>query len=192
METTSRCSKLGALAMVLLLLGLVAVAQTTLTDIENAATEERIAHGFPEGEPAISVFSRKMIDASGAVVVDADETTSLARQHSTNVSITGGTLAGATLTNSAIVPKTASVALDSGVLALPDSGTVVTVTGTGGVASVSGATAGEVFYLINGTGGALVLTNSATLEVRGGSDLTLGVNEIATLVTRGTTNGSVH
>jgi len=78
----------------------------------------------------------------------------------------------------------ASVAISSGVVALPVASNVVAITGTGPVSSFSGGALGAVYFLINGTGGALTLTHAAGLFCRGAANLVLANTESATLIVR--------
>jgi hypothetical protein len=77
-----------------------------------------------------------------------------------------------------------SVAIAANVLALPSDSNVVTVTGTSPINSFTGGDLGTVYYLVNGTGGALTLTHSATVFCRGSANLVLAATEAATIIVR--------
>jgi hypothetical protein len=90
------------------------------------------------------------------------------------------------------VNDAASVALVANVLPLSGvNANVITITGTSPFSTVSGLTVGAVYYLINGTGGNLTVTHSASLYCPGATNLVLGSTQAAILIPRSSTTASI-
>ena len=97
------------------------------------------------------------------------------------------------VTNSASleVNDVASVALVSNNLSLSGiNANIITITGTSPLTTLSGLTVGAKYSLINGTGGNLTITHSASLFCKGAANLVLANTECSNLIPRSTTTGS--
>lgn len=78
------------------------------------------------------------------------------------------------------------------ILALPSNANVLRLTNNNAISGVSGGVLGAFYFLINQSGTNLVISNSATITVRGGTNITLGTNQSATLIATTATNATVH
>jgi hypothetical protein len=82
-------------------------------------------------------------------------------------------------------------AADTGILDLPSNANVIRLTNNNAISGVSGGVLGAFYYLVNQTTNAVTISNVGGITVQGGTPLTLGANQAATLVATGATNASV-
>jgi hypothetical protein len=68
---------------------------------------------------------------------------------------------------------------------------VIRLTNNNAISGVSGGVLGAFYYLVNQTTNAVTISNVGGITVQGGTPLTLGANQAATLVATGATNASV-
>ena len=87
--------------------------------------------------------------------------------------------------------QTASLGPTSFRLVLPDNANVLRLTNNYPISDISNGRLGAFYYLINESGSPITINNTNGITVQGGTPLTLGVNEAATLVATAATNVSV-
>lgn len=113
---------------------------------------------------------------------------------STNVTV-NGTLTVKSLTTTDPVgwalDAVQTAAATNGVLTLPDAANVLRITNANAISSVTNGRLGAFYYLVNQTTNNLTISNAGGITVQGGTPLTLGANQAATLVATGPTNASV-
>jgi hypothetical protein len=86
---------------------------------------------------------------------------------------------------------TQTAAATNGILDLPSNANVIRLTNNNAISGVSGGVLGAFYYLVNQTTNAVTISNVGGITVQGGTPLTLGANQAATLVATGATNASV-
>jgi hypothetical protein len=86
---------------------------------------------------------------------------------------------------------TQTAAATNGILALPSNANVIRLTNNNAISGVSGGVLGAFYYSVNQTTNAVTISNVGGITVQGGTPLTLGANQAATLVATGATNASV-
>jgi hypothetical protein len=112
---------------------------------------------------------------------------------STNVTVNGNLSVGSltTTTPSTWALDATQTAADTGILDLPSNANVIRLTNNNAISGVSGGVLGAFYYLVNQTTNAVTISNVGGITVQGGTPLTLGANQAATLVATGATNASV-
>jgi hypothetical protein len=113
---------------------------------------------------------------------------------STNVTVNGNLSVGSFTTTTPstwALDATQTAAATNGILALPDNANVIRLTNNNAISGVSGGVLGAFYYLVNQTTNAVTISNVGGITVQGGTPLTLGANQAATLVATGATNASV-
>jgi hypothetical protein len=80
----------------------------------------------------------------------------------------------------------------NGVIALPDTANILRLTNANTISAVSNGRLGAFYFLLNQSGTNVVISNSATITARGATNITLGDNQSATLITTTTTNATAH
>jgi hypothetical protein len=113
---------------------------------------------------------------------------------STNVTVNGNLSVGSFTTTTPstwALDATQTAAATTGILALPSNANVIRLTNNNAISGVSGGVLGAFYYLVNQTTNAVTISNVGGITVQGGTPLTLGVNEAATLVATAATNVSV-
>ena len=113
---------------------------------------------------------------------------------STNVTVNGNISVGSLTTTTPstwALDATQTAAATNGVLALPSNANVIRLTNNTAISGVSGGVLGAFYYLVNQTTNAVTISNVGGITVQGGTSLTLGANQAATLVATGATNASV-
>jgi hypothetical protein len=113
---------------------------------------------------------------------------------STNVTVNGNLSVGSFTTTTPstwALDATQTAAATNGVLALPSNANVIRLTNNNAISGVSGGVLGAFYYLVNQTTNAVTISNVGGITVQGGTPLTLGANQAATLVATGATNASV-
>ena len=112
----------------------------------------------------------------------------------TNVTVNGNLSVGSLTTTTPstwALDATETAAATNGVLALPSNANVIRLTNNNAISGVSGGVLGAFYYLVNQTTNAVTISNVGGITVQGGTPLTLGANQAATLVATGATNASV-
>lgn len=112
----------------------------------------------------------------------------------TNVTVNGALSVGSFTTTTPstwALDATQTAAATNGVLALPSNANVIRLTNNTAISGVSGGVLGAFYYLINQTTNAVTISNVGGITVQGGTPLTLGAGQAATLVATGATNASV-
>jgi hypothetical protein len=113
----------------------------------------------------------------------------------TNVSVAGSLTVGSltTTTPSTLALDATQTAADTnGVIALPDTANILRLTNANTISAVSNGRLGAFYFLLNQSGTNVVISNSATITARGATNITLGANESATLITTTATNATAH
>ena len=113
---------------------------------------------------------------------------------STNVTVNGNLSVGSLTTTTPstwALDATQTAAATNGILALPSNANVIRLTNNNAINGVSGGVLGAFYYLVNQTTNAVTISNVGGITVQGGTPLTLGANQAATLVATGATNASV-
>ena len=113
---------------------------------------------------------------------------------STNVTVNGNLSVGSLTTTTPstwALDATQTAAATNGVLALPSNANVIRLTNNNAISGVSGGVLGAFYYLVNQATNAVTISNVGGITVQGGTPLTLGANQAATLVATGATNASV-
>jgi hypothetical protein len=129
------------------------------------------------------------VTAAGTLAV------SNAATFSTNVSVAGSLTVGSFTTTTPstwALDATQTAAATNGVLTLPSNANVLRITNSNTISSVSNGILGAFYFLINQSGTNVVISNSATIKARGATNITLGANESATLISTTATNASAH
>jgi hypothetical protein len=80
----------------------------------------------------------------------------------------------------------------NGVIALPDTANILRLTNANTISAVSNGRLGAFYFLLNQSGTNVVISNSATITARGATNITLGANESATLISTTATNATAH
>jgi hypothetical protein len=113
---------------------------------------------------------------------------------STNVTVNGNLSVGSFTTTTPstwALDATQTAADTNGILDLPSNANVIRLTNNNAISGVSGGVLGAFYYLVNQTTNAVTISNVGGITVQGGTPLTLGANQAATLVATGATNASV-
>jgi hypothetical protein len=114
---------------------------------------------------------------------------------STNVTVNGNLSVGSLTTTTPstwALDATQTAAATNGVLDLPSNANVLRITNANTISAVSNGVLGAFYFLINQSGTNVVISNSATITARGATNITLGANESATLISTTATNASAH
>jgi hypothetical protein len=154
--------------------------------VPNATNRAIIRTNLELGAANNVTFSN--ITASGTLGV------SDAATFSTNVTVNGNLSVGSFTTTTPstwALDATQIAAATNGILALPSNANVIRLTNNNAISGVSGGVLGAFYYLVNQTTNAVTISNVGGITVQGGTPLTLGANEAATLVATGATNASV-
>ena len=113
---------------------------------------------------------------------------------STNVTVNGNLSVGSLTTTTPstwALDATQTAAATNGRLTLPSNANVIRLTNNNAISSVTNGVLGAFYYLVNQTTNAVTISNVGGITVQGGTSLTLGANQAATLVATGATNASV-
>jgi hypothetical protein len=114
---------------------------------------------------------------------------------STNVTVNGNLSVGSftTTTPSTWALDATQTAADiNGILDLPSNANVLRITNANTISAVSNGVLGAFYFLVNESGTDVVISNSATITARGATNITLGANESATLISTTATNATAH
>ena len=114
---------------------------------------------------------------------------------STNVTVNGNLSVGSFTTTTPstwALDATQTAAATNGVLDLPSNANVLRITNANTISGVSNGVLGAFYFLVNESGTDVVISNSATITARGATNITLGANESATLISTTATNASAH
>ena len=150
------------------------VASTTRTNLGLGATND-------------VTFSN--ITASGTLAVSNTAT------FSTNVTVNGNLSVGSLTTTTPstwALDATQTAAATNGVLALPSNANVLRITNGNTISSVSNGVLGAFYFLINQSTNNVIISNSATITTRGATNITLGTNQSATLISTTNNNATAH
>jgi hypothetical protein len=126
--------------------------------------------------------------------------TALGLGETNNVTFSNITANGTLTVGSIATTAPVSWALDAvqtaagtnGVLDLPLTANVLRITNANTISAITNGRLGAFYFLLNQSGTNLVISNSATITARGATNLTLGANQSATLISTTTTNATVH
>ena len=154
--------------------------------VPNATNRAIIRTNLELGAANNVTFSN--ITASGTLGV------SDAATFSTNVTVNGNLSVGSFTTTTPstwALDATETAAATNGVLDLPSNANVIRLTNSTAISGVSGGVLCAFYYLVNQTTNAVTISNVGGITVQGGTPLTLGANQAATLVATGATNASV-
>jgi hypothetical protein len=144
------------------------------------------------------IFDQQRLTQDGADIF-AWDTNSFAvtppATFATNVSIAGSLSVGSLTTTTPstwALDATQTAADTNGVLTLPSNANVLRITNANTISGVSNGILGAFYFLINQSGTNVVISNSATITARGATNITLGANESATLISTTATNATAH
>jgi hypothetical protein len=126
--------------------------------------------------------------------------TALGLGETNNVTFSNVTANGTLTVGSIATTAPVSWALDAvqtaagtnGVLDLPLTANVLRITNANTISAITNGRLGAFYFLLNQSGTNLVISNSATITARGATNLTLGANQSATLISTTATNATVH
>jgi len=113
----------------------------------------------------------------------------------TNVTVNGSLSVGSLTTTTPstwALDATQTAAGTNGVLDLPLTANVLRITNANTISAITNGRLGAFYFLLNQSGTNLVISNSATITARGATNLTLGANQSATLISTTATNATVH
>jgi hypothetical protein len=167
--------------------GTVAVANggTGATNAESARTN---LGGTTVGNAVFTATNA----AAGATALELGATNSVTFSNVT----TTGTLTVKSLATTDPVSwalDAVQIAADTnGVIALPDTANILRLTNANTISAVSNGRLGAFYFLLNQSGTNVVISNSATITARGATNITLGANQSATLITTTATNATAH
>lgn len=143
----------------------------------------------------VATFRATGMTVSSNAVVGGTLTVSNTATFSTNVSVAGSLSVGSLTTTTPstwALDATQTAAATNGVLTLPSNANVLRITNANTISGVSNGILGAFYFLINQSGTNVVISNSATITARGATNITLGANQSATLITTTATNASAH
>ena len=155
--------------------------------VPNATNRAIIRTNLELGAANNVTFSN--ITASGTLGV------SDAATFSTNVTVNGNLSVGSLTTTTPstwALDATQTAAATNGILDLPSNANVLRITNANTISGVSNGVLGAFYFLVNESGTDVVISNSATITARGATNITLGANESATLISTTATNASAH
>ena len=126
--------------------------------------------------------------------------TALGLGETNNVTFSNVTANGTLTVGSIATTAPVSWALDAvqtaantnGVLDLPLTANVLRITNANTISTITNGRLGAFYFLLNQSGTNLVISNSATITARGATNLTLGADQSATLISTTATNATVH
>ena len=143
----------------------------------------------------VATFRATGMTVASNAVVGGTLAVSNTATFSTNVSVAGSLSVGSFTTTTPstwALDATQTAANTNGVLALPDNANVLRLTNANTISAVSNGRLGAFYFLLNQSGTNVVISNSATITARGATNITLGANESATLISTTATNATAH
>ena len=160
----------------------------------SGAAQIALAVGTSNSLSDVATFRATGMTVASNAVVGGTLAVSNTATFSTNVTVNGNLSVGSltTTTPSTWALDTTQTAADTnGILALPSNANVIRLTNNNAISGVSGGVLGAFYYLVNQTTNAVTISNVGGITVQGGTPLTLGAGQAATLVATGATNASV-
>jgi len=113
----------------------------------------------------------------------------------TNVSVAGSLSVGSFTTTTPstwALDATQTAAATNGVLTLPSNANVLRLTNSNTISAISNGVLGACYFLLNQSTNDVIISNSAKITTRGATNITLGTNQSATLISTTATNASAH
>ena len=153
-----------------------------------------LAVGATNALTDVATFRATGMTVNSNAIVGGTLAVSNAATFSTNVTVNGNLSVGSLTTTTPstwALDATQTAAATNGILALPSNANVIRLTNNNAISGVSGGVLGAFYYLVNQTTNAVTISNVGGITVQGGTSLTLGANQAATLVATGSTNASV-
>lgn len=153
-----------------------------------------LAVGATNALTDVATFRATGMTVNSNAIVGGTLAVSNAATFSTNVTVNGNLSVGSLTTTTPstwALDATQTAAATNGILALPSNANVIRLTNNNAISGVSGGVLGAFYYLVNQTTNAVTISNVGGITVQGGTSLTLGANQAATLVATGATNASV-
>ena len=158
------------------------------------AAQIALAVGTSNSLSDVATFRATGMTVASNAVVGGTLAVSNTATFSTNVTVNGNISVGSLTTTTPstwALDATQTAAATNGVLALPSNANVIRLTNNNAISSVTNGVLGAFYYLVNQTTNAVTISNVGGITVQGGTSLTLGANQAATLVATGATNASV-
>jgi hypothetical protein len=158
------------------------------------AAQIALAVGTSNSLSDVATFSATGMTVNSNAIVGGTLAVSNAATFATNVTVNGNLSVGSFTTTTPstwALDATQTAAATNGVLDLPSNANVIRLTNNNAISGVSGGVLGAFYYLVNQTTNAVTISNVGGITVQGGTSLTLGANQAATLVATGATNASV-
>ena len=154
-----------------------------------------LAVGATNALTDVATFRATGMTVNSNAVVGGTLAVSNAATFATNVTVNGNLSVGSLTTTTPstwALDATQTAAATNGILALPSNANVLRITNANTISGVSNGVLGAFYFLINQSGTNVVISNSATITARGATNITLGDNESATLISTTATNATAH
>jgi hypothetical protein len=143
----------------------------------------------------VATFRATGMTVASNAVVGGTLAVSNTATFSTNVSIAGSLTVGSLTTTTPstwALDATQTAAATNGVLTLPSNANVLRLTNSNTISAISNGVLGAFYFLLNQSTNNVIISNSATITTRGATNITLGTNQSATLISTTATNASAH
>ena len=160
----------------------------------SGAAQIALAVGTSNALTDVATFRATGMTVASNAAVGGTLAVSNTATFATNVTVNGNLSVGSLTTTTPstwALDATQTAAATNGILALPSNANVIRLTNSTAISGVSGGVLGAFYYLVNQTTNAVTISNVGGITVQGGTSLTLGANQAATLVATGATNASV-
>ena len=161
----------------------------------SGAAQIALAVGTSNALTDVATFRATGMTVASNAIVGGTLAVSNTATFSTNVTVNGNISVGSLTTTTPstwALDATQTAAATNGILTLPSNANVLRITNANTISGVSNGVLGAFYFLINQSGTNVVISNSATITARGATNITLGANESATLISTTATNATAH